>query len=86
MSSSYDIILMDWKMPGMDGVETARRIRAGTEGKSPILVLTSYDWPEMCSSRSTVKVEPFPFSLSTVMAPPIKSKHPPPDEGQGPHL
>ena len=27
----------------------------------------------MCSSRSTVKVEPFPFSLSTVILPPIRS-------------
>ncbi len=27
----------------------------------------------MCSSRSTVKVEPLPFSLSTVIFPPIRS-------------
>jgi two-component system sensor histidine kinase/response regulator len=27
-SEPYQLILLDWKMPGMDGIETARRIRA----------------------------------------------------------
>jgi signal transduction histidine kinase/CheY-like chemotaxis protein len=64
----YDIILMDWKMPGMDGVETARRIRAGTEGKSPILVLTSYDWPEIEEAARSAGVDTFmpkPFFLTS---------------------
>ena len=37
----YDLVLLDWKMPEMDGVETARRIRE--EFPAPLLVLSSYE-------------------------------------------
>lgn len=40
----YNVILLDWKMPGMDGIETARRIRRQVGNDVPLLVLTAYDW------------------------------------------
>ncbi len=50
---SYRLMLLDWNMPGMDGVQTARTIRAQSsaqtlEGKPPqvpltILMVTAYD-------------------------------------------
>ncbi len=43
----YHVILLDWKMPGQNGVETARQIRQKTDKNVPILVLTSYDWSEI---------------------------------------
>jgi CheY-like chemotaxis protein len=44
-SRPYDIVFMDLMMPGMDGCETARRIRAlpGPEGRLPIVALTARD-------------------------------------------
>ena len=43
----YRIILLDWKLPGMDGVATARRIREELGGSVPILLISAYDWGEI---------------------------------------
>ena len=40
----YDMILIDWKMPEMDGLETARRIRSIVGPEVTIIIMTAYDW------------------------------------------
>ena len=46
----YDLVLMDIRLPGLDGVETSRRIRAGESGalnsNVPIVALTAYSSAE----------------------------------------
>ncbi len=43
----YHVVLLDWQMPGMDGIETARRIRERVGDGVPILLITAYDWSEI---------------------------------------
>ena len=40
----YHIVLLDWQMPGMDGIETARRMREKIGENVPILIISAYDW------------------------------------------
>ena len=43
----YQIILLDWKLPGMDGISAAREIRRLYGSDVPILLISAYDWSEI---------------------------------------
>ena len=43
----YNAVVLDWKMPGMDGVETARAIRRAVGATVPIIILSAYDWTDI---------------------------------------
>ena len=43
----YQIILLDWKLPGMDGIETAKTLRKRLGEHIPILLISAYDWSEI---------------------------------------
>ena len=43
----YQIILLDWKLPGKDGITAAREIRRLYGEDIPILLISAYDWSEI---------------------------------------
>lgn len=43
----YFACIIDWKMPDMDGVETARAIRKSVGPDVPIIIISAYDWSDI---------------------------------------
>ena len=42
--SSYNVIILDWRMPGMGGLELTKKIRQIAGEEIPILLVSAYDW------------------------------------------
>lgn len=55
----YQIILLDWKLPGMDGIQVAREIRRILEDRVPILLISAYDWSEIETEAREAGVDGF---------------------------
>ena len=57
----YDLVLMDWRMPGMDGIEATRRIkRSETLREIPhVLMVTAYGREEVRAQASAAGVDAF---------------------------
>ena len=55
----YNLVLMDWIMPGMNGLETSAEIRSQFGGESTVVVLTAYNWDDIHEEAERVGVENF---------------------------
>ncbi|MCH5161258.1 MAG: response regulator [Clostridiales bacterium] len=65
--TKYDIVLLDWKMPGMDGLEVAKQIRHLVSPDLPIMFLTSYNFEEIEDEAKETGIQAFlpkPFFVS----------------------
>jgi len=47
INENYDLILVDWKMPEMDGIETTKELRKIVGKDTTIVILTSYKWDDI---------------------------------------
>lgn len=56
---SYNLIIVDWKMPKMDGVETTRAIREEVGDESAIIILTAYNWDDILEEALDAGVDSF---------------------------
>lgn len=55
----YNLILVDWKMPEMDGVETTRQMRSIIGDESAIIILTAYRWDDVLEEAMKAGVDSF---------------------------
>ena len=63
------MIILDWKMPGTDGLHAARQIRDQVGNEVPILVVSAYDWSGIEEEAREAGVDGFiqkPFFKSTL--------------------
>ena len=44
---SYDVIILDWKMPGVDGVQLTKKIWEIAGNDISILLVSAYDWTQI---------------------------------------
>ena len=66
----FNLILVDWRMPEMDGIETTRQIRSIVGNNTPIIILTSFNWDEIAEEAKSAGVDTFvakPLFAGTVM-------------------
>ena len=58
-NSDYFAVILDWKMPEMDGIATARKIRERIGEEVTIIILTSFDFSEIEEEARAAGVNAF---------------------------
>lgn len=74
----YHTYIIDWQMPELSGVETARRIRQSVRGDVPIIILTAYDWTDIEEEAKEAGVTAFcakPLFMSDLKAALLSANH-----------
>jgi signal transduction histidine kinase/CheY-like chemotaxis protein len=70
----FEVYIIDWQMPDMNGIEIARRIRSEVGNDAPIIILTAYDWSDIEEEARAAGVTDFvskplfPSDLRAVLA------------------
>ena len=65
----FELMIIDWRMPDIDGVEITRRIRKIAGNEVPIIILTAYDWSDIEDEAREAGVTAFlakPFYRSKI--------------------
>jgi CheY-like chemotaxis protein len=66
----YNLVLLDWKMPEMNGVEVAKEIRKRYDSETTVIILTSFNWDEIMEEAIHSGVDSFlakPLFASNVL-------------------
>lgn len=58
-NEDYHFVLVDWKMPDMDGLQTIKEIRKKVGKKIPVFLISSYDWSDIEDDASISEIEGF---------------------------
>ncbi|MCR5135978.1 MAG: response regulator [Oscillospiraceae bacterium] len=88
-ADEFQVYIIDWLMPDLNGIETVRRIRKVIGNSVPIIILTAYDWADIEEEAREAGVTAFcskPLFMSglrNVLAQPFtasKDRQPEPSE------
>lgn len=77
-NAAFDLAMIDWKMPGMDGIETTRQIRRLTGPDTMIIIISAYDWSTIESEARAAGADYFiskPLFKSTIYDTLLKVHH-----------
>lgn len=69
--NDFDFVLIDWKMPDMDGMETIFEIRRRVTKRIPLFLISAYDWNDIEADAAKLDIEGFiskPLFKSTIYA------------------
>ena len=58
-NDDYHFVLIDWKMPNMDGMETIREIRNRVGSDIPVFLISAYDWSDIEEEANETSIEGF---------------------------
>lgn len=58
-NDNYNVYIVDWLLPDMNGIEVVRRIRKETGEDVPVIVLTAYDWSDIEDEAKEAGVSAF---------------------------
>ncbi len=56
--NGYHFVLVDWKMPGMDGMQTINEIRNRVGRGLPVFLISAYDWSDI-EEEASLSIEGF---------------------------
>ncbi len=55
----FNLVLLDWKMPEMDGLAVAKEIRKRYDNETTVIILTSFNWDEIMDEALHIGVDSF---------------------------
>jgi len=68
-AESADLVLLDWRLPGADGLAVAKELKR-TRPSRPVILMTAYSTPELLGQASSLGLERVllkPFDLEEVI-------------------
>jgi signal transduction histidine kinase/DNA-binding response OmpR family regulator len=69
-NGQYHIYFVDWKMPGMDGIQLATELKKSASAKSVVIMITAAEWTTIEADANKAGVDKFlskPFFPSSIM-------------------
>lgn len=68
-TGGYDVYFVDWRMPGLDGIELSRRIKEGHGAHSVVIMISATEWSFIEDDAKSAGVDKFlskPLFISDV--------------------